>query len=188
MNNTKINADISAATFKGLSLSYQRKLALLTTLLIWLGLSFAGLTIANQHADSQSVSDIVIISFFGMVIHYILGGEFIIYSLVKSLVRITPLGVLYRRDRAILEKAKVELFQIVQNNDLQLYLLYARINPEIRSAANLQVIEHQKKGDLQEWAKDVRNLKKLANLVYQIHLVEQFLTEEECLNVNVRII
>lgn len=181
MNNTKINADISAVTFKGLSLSYQRKLALLTTLLIWLGSSFAGLTIANQYADSQSVSDIAIISFFGMTIHYILGGKLALYSLTKSLVKITPLGVLYRHDKAILEKAKTELFKIAQNNDLQLYLNYARVNPEIRSAANLQVIEHQKKGDLQEWSKDMRNLKKLANLVYQIHVVEQFFNEEELL-------
>jgi hypothetical protein len=179
MNYIKINADISAATFKGLSLSYQRKLALLTTLLIWLGLSYAGLSIANQYADSQSVSDIVIISLFGMAIHYFLGGDFIIYTLMKSLLTITPLSVLYRHDKAILEKAKTELFKIAQNNDLQLYLLYARVNPEIRTAANLQVIEHQKNGDLQEWTKDVRNLKKLANLVYQIHLVEQFFSEEE---------
>ena len=179
MDYIKINADIAAATFKGLSLSYQRKLALLTTLLIWLGLSFAGLSIANQYADSQSVSDIAIISFFVMVIHYILGSEFVIYTLAKSLVRITPLGVLYRHDKAILEKAKTELFKIAQNNDLQPYLLYARINPEIRSAANLQVIAHQKKGDLQEWAKNVNNLKQLANLVYQIHLVELFFSEEE---------
>jgi len=182
MNYEKINTDISAATFKGLSLSYQRKLALLTTLLIWLGLSFAGLTIANQYADSQSVSDIAIISFFVMVIHYILGGKFVIYSLAKSLVTITPLGVLYRHDKTIIEKAKTELFKIAQNNDLQVYLHYARINPEIRSAANLQVIAHQKKGDLQEWTKNVKNLKKLANLVYQIHLVEQFFTEEERLS------
>ena len=178
MNYTKINADISAATFKGLSLSYQRKLALLVTLLIWLGLSLTGLSFAGQYADNQSVSDIVIILFFGMAIHYITGGKFVILSLAKSLVKITPLGVLYRHDKAILEKAKIELLNIVQNNDLQQYLLYARINPEIRSETNLQVIAHQKKGDLQEWAKNVKNLKKLANLVYQIHLVEVFLEDD----------
>ena len=182
MNYKKINADISAATFKGLSLSYQRKLALLMTLLIWLGLSFAGLTIANQYADSQSVSDIAIILFFGIAFHYILCGEFVIYTLSKSLLKITPLGVLYRLDKTIIEKAKTELFKIALNNDFQPYLHYARINPEIRSAANLQVIAHQKKGDLQAWTKNVRNLKKLANLVYQIHLVDQFFSEEEYLS------
>jgi len=182
MNYTKINADISAATFKGLSLSYQRKLALLTTLLIWFGLSFACLTIATQYESSPSVLDITIISFFVIAIHYILGGEFVIYSLAKSLVKITPLGVLYRHDKAILEKAKAELFKIAKNTDLHFYIHYSRINPEIRSAANLQVIAHQKKGDLQEWAKNVRNLKKLANLVYQIHLVEQFLSNDERFN------
>jgi len=182
MNYEKLNADISVATFNGLSLSYQRKLALLTTLLIWFGLSYSGLIIASQYESTQSVTDCVIISSLGIAIHYIFGGEFVFYALAKSLVKITPLGVLYRHDKLILEKAKVELFNIVKNNDLQPYLHYARINPEIRSAANLQVIAHQKKGDLQEWTKNVRNLKTLANLVYQIHLVEQFLGDDECLN------
>lgn len=182
MNYKTLNADISAATFSGLSLSYQRKVAFVATILIWFGLSFTGLNLANQYADSQSVTDIAIILFFGVVIHYILGGEFFPYFITKRIVAATPLGVLYKHDRLILEKAKTELFKIVKSNDFLTYLHYARINPEIRTAANLQVIAHQKKGDLHEWTKNVRNLKKLANLVYQIHLVEQFLSEEVRLN------
>lgn len=178
MNYKKLNIDISATTFKGLSLSYQRKIAFFATLLIWLAISVVLWFVAGQYTNSQITNDIVIILLFGMLIHYIFGGEFFLYYLAKSLFKITPLSILYRQDRVILERAKTELFEITKNNDFYLYLDYARINPEIRSVANLQVISHQKKGDLQEYTKNVINLKKLANLVYQIHLVELFLAEE----------
>lgn len=182
MNYKKLSADILAATFNGLSLSYQRKLALISTILIWFVVSYAGFAVTSLIGDSQSVTDISIIALFAMMVHYISGGEFFIYKISRLLFKLTPLGVLYRQDKIILRRAKAELFDIVSNNDLSTYLHYARINPEIRSAANLQVIAHQKKGDLQEWTKNVRNLKKLANLVYQIHLVEQFLSDDERLN------
>jgi|LGVC01.1.fsa_nt_gb hypothetical protein len=182
MNYTKLNVNISAATFTGLSLSYQRKIAFFTTLSIWLGVSVAGFTAAHQYGDSQAVTDIAIISLFGMVIHYIFGGELFLYTLARVLFKLTPLGVLYRHDKAILDRGKVELLEIACSNDLYTYLHYAKINPEIRSAENLQVIVHQKKGDMQEWTKNVKNLKKLANLVYQIHLVERFLAEENGIN------
>lgn len=69
MNYKTLNADISAAAFRGLSMSYQRKVAFIATIFIWFGISFTGLDLANQYADSQSVTDIAIILFFGMVAH-----------------------------------------------------------------------------------------------------------------------
>ena len=182
MNYKKLNVNIAAATFKGLSLSYQRKIAFFATLAIWLGVTYFGFSAALQYGESQFATDIAIISSFGMFVHYIFSGKFFLYTLARELGKLTPLAVLYRHDKAILDRGKVELLDIATSNDLNAYLYYARINPEIRSAENLQVLVHQKKGDLLEWTKNVRNLKKLANLVYQIHLVERFLAEENGIN------
>lgn len=176
-----LNVDMSVATFQGLSLSYQRRIALVATLAIWGGMAYMAI-IAGQLLDSgKLVNEMSIIVILGGLLHYLAGGEFVILSMAKALLRVTPLGVLYRHDRIILDKAKTELLAIAGQVDFNDYLEYGKINPAIRSRESLLVMAHQKKGDLQEWVRNARNLKHLADLVFQIHLVEQILTEERSL-------
>ena len=146
-----LSVDLSAATFEGLSLSHHRKIALLGTITIFL---------------------------IGALIHYIAGGQFIMYSAAQTLARVTPLGVLYRQDKAVFDRAKRELLSIAREVQFRDYLEYGKINPAIRSRSSLVVMAHQKKGDLNQWIGSARNLKQLANLVYQIYLVEQILAQD----------
>ncbi len=174
-----LNLDLPAAMFEGLSLSYQRKVALGATFLIWIGLAITGIVGAQRLSDNAVAGDVTAIFVLGALLHYIVGGEFIILSGAKVLFKATPLGVLYRQDRSILDRAKSELLNIAKQVEFKDYLEYGKINPEIRSRGSLLVIAHQRKGDLQKWVGNARNLKQLADLVYQIHLAEQILAEDK---------
>lgn len=176
-----LKLDLPAATFEGLSLSYQRKIALGATFLIWVGLALAGICGAQRIGHSAVAGDVATIFVLGALLYYIVSGEFIILSGTKALLKATPLGVLYRHDRSILDRAKSELLSIAEQVEFRDYLEYGKINPAIRSRGSLLVMAHQKRGDLQKWVGNARNLKQLADLVYQIHLVEQILAEDKAL-------
>ena len=173
-----LRVDVSAATFKGLSLPYQRKIALVATLSIWLVLGYACCRAALLFEGYDLATDVALIILFGVTNHYILCGQFILQSASKALLDVTPLGVLYRQDRAILDKAKDELLTIVGEVQLRDYLEYGKINPAIRARGSLVVMAHQRKGDLKQWIGNAKNLKLLANLVYQIYLVEKVLLQD----------
>lgn len=174
-----LNLDLAAAMFEGLSLSYQRKIALGATFLIWIGLAIAGIVGAQRVTDNPVAGDVAAIFVLVTLLYYIVSGEFIILSGAKALLKATPLGVLYRQDRFILDRAKSELLNIAKQVEFKDYLEYAKVNPAIRSRGSLLVIAHQRKGDLQRWVGNARNLKQLADLVYQIHLAEQILAEDK---------
>lgn len=173
-----LNLDLPAATFEGLSLSYQRKVALGATFIIWGGLAFAGFIGAQRVGNNAMADDMAGIFLLGTLLYYIVSGEFLIRSGAKALLKATPMGVLYRQDRSILDKAKAELLSIASQVSFRDYLGYGKVNPEIRARGSLLVMAHQKKGDLPQWVKNPHNLKLLANLVYQIHLVEKLLAED----------
>ena len=173
-----LSVDLSAATFEGLSLSHHRKIALLGTITIWLGVGYAFYLAALRLDALGWAEDVASVFLTGALIHYIAGGQFIMYSAARALARVTPLGVLYRQDKTVLDKAKRELLSIAQEVQFRDYLEYGKINPAIRSRSSLVVMAHQKKGDLNQWIGSARNLKQLANLVYQIYLVEQILVQD----------
>ncbi|WP_444928338.1 hypothetical protein ACJJI4_23795 (plasmid) [Microbulbifer sp. TRSA002] len=161
-----LRVDVSAATFEGLSLSYQRKIALVATVGIWLGMGYACYIAALRLEGLHIAEDVVDAFLFGILIHYILCGQFFLLTASKALLYATPLGVLYRQDREILDKMKEELLKITSEVQLRDYLDYGKINPVIRARGSLVVMAHQSKGDLKPWIGNARNLKLLANLVY----------------------
>lgn len=168
-----LNFDIQAATFFGVSKAYQRKLALAMTLTIWFGLAFF---ISNALETVNANSDLEGLLTIGALLCLVVGlggGPFLPLVAARALFSITPMGVLYRNDQIVLDRAKDELFKIAKSVDFSDYLTYGKINPEIRSRKCLLVIAHQKNGDLELWAQRTRNLHQLANLVYQIFLVEE---------------
>jgi len=174
-----LNLDLSVITFKGLSRPHQRKIALGLTFLIWIGTASAGI-IFVQHIGNNAVANNAAAIFLSFaLLDYILGGEFIILSGAKKLLRITPLGILYQQDRYILDRTKSLLISIAEQIKFRDYLVYGKINPAIQSRSSLLVIAHQESGDLRTWVDNFQNLKQLANLVYQIYLIEQRLAEGE---------
>lgn len=174
-----LSVDIKSATFTGISLKLQRKLALLVTLVIWVFMGVYALNLISIMNLSRETEDLLTVLAVGCLLVGLAGGPFVPLIAAQALFNHTPLGVVYRKDKVVLERAREELFRIAKTVDFADYLGYGKINPEIRCKKNLLVIAHQKKGDLELWAMRARNLHQLANLVYQIYLVEQLLSSDE---------
>jgi len=172
------NIDVQKITFQKVSRSYERKIALLATVLIWVGLTYFGYALAKVYGDVPFIQAIAVLLVISMVLQLALTGKLWALQLVLALFNITPIGVLFRRDKEILSAAKKELLKIAQQIEFQGYFVYGRINPEIRSGESQVVIANQKSGNLAQWARNTRNLKKLANLVYQMYLAEQFIIKD----------
>lgn len=174
-----LSVDLSAVTFDGLSLSRHRKVALVATVAIWFGVGYIGYCGAIHLNAIGWADNVACLSLLAMVIHYILSGRFFMHSLARALVNVTPLGVLYRKDMVVLHKARAELLSIAHQVQFRDYIKYGKINPSVRSRGSLLVMAHQRKGDLQQWVEKAQNLKQLANLVYQIYLVEEILAHDQ---------
>lgn len=172
---TDTDIDISKITFSGASRSYERKIALLATALIWLGLLYIGYEATNIYGDTPIVQNLAVILIVSMVLQLAFTGRLWMMKFAHALFYVTPLGVLYRRDKKILKVAKEELLRIAGYIEFKGYSGYGKLNPAIRSGESLAVMTHQEKGDLAKWVNNARNLKKLADLVYQMYLVEQFI-------------
>lgn len=175
MNYRFLDVDMSAVTFHGLSRSLHRKVALISTLMILAGILYFSMMTIHHLGDAQLMEQIALIVLVGSLVNVIIGGEFVLLSAAKKLFDLTPLGILYRQDRSIIGKAKCELLSLADTVEFRDYLDYGKINPAVRSKGHLLVMAHQRKGDLRDWVRNAKNLKHLANLVFQIHLVEQVL-------------
>lgn len=175
MKKQHLNANISAVTFHGISRSCQRKIALLATILIWAMLGYSGYLAASMLDRVSGVDAVSLLATGAILLSYVLSGKFLPLVAAKFIMAYTPLGVLYRHDMKVIDQAKAECLGISQQVIFAQYLEYAKVNPAIRCKEHQLVIAHQEKGDLESWIKNVRNLKHLSNLIYQIHLVEQVL-------------
>lgn len=173
MENT-FDYDLAAATFAGLSSSRQRRAAALFSILIWLALAGVCITLALRLDDN--VSDALALSAFSYVLfHFIFFEKNLLKVSSDILFEYLPLAVLVRRDSAVIDKARSELLNVAARLDFKAYLDYGKINPEIRSKQSLLVMAHQEKGDLETWTLQIRNLRCLADLVFQIHLTQMYM-------------
>ena len=173
MDTRNFKVDAKTITFHGISTRGQRNIALLTTLLIWVGSGFALLNLAlllNAY-DVADQAGLFLAS--ALLIHYTLTGRFVFLSIAQWLCRTTPIGVLYRKDMSVLSAAREQLLAVANRVSFADFQSYSRINPLVESPGAATVIEHQNAGDLKHWVADVQNLKVLANLVYQLTLVAQ---------------
>lgn len=173
-----ISADIGTLTFTGLSVSVARKIAAISTVAIWAGLT-AMLVMIGYKVGNNPWVDLLALATLGLSFaQYIAGKEIIFLSIAKWLTSLTPLGVLYRHDKQIIDQARQQLLDIASHTEFEDYLPYQKINPAIGRAETLKVIDNQKRGSLRLWVKETRNLRCLADLVYQIHLVETLLYKD----------
>lgn len=140
--------DIETATFVGLSLPYQRKVAFWTTLVIWAGTAFFLYSLVSAATEKIMVNDIAAIISLGLVAHYILAGKFLLWSLAEYYFSMTPLAMLYSSDKRIIDAGRKELLRLSRRYELSAFLEYAKINPSVRTKSALLVILHQQRGDL----------------------------------------
>ncbi|MDN3385096.1 hypothetical protein QL995_20945 [Pseudoalteromonas sp. APC 3358] len=173
-----INVDIGTLTFAGLSVSIARKIAAIATIAIWVGVAVV-FVMAGHKLDSDTwVETLALAMLVLSLLQYIAGKETIFSYVAEWLTRVTPLGVLYRHDKLIIDQARQQLLDIASHTEFERYLPYQKINPAIGTSENMRVIVIQKRGKLNTWVKETGNLKCLADLIYQIHLVEKLLYKD----------
>lgn len=170
--------DIAIVTLEGLSRTWHRKLALILTLAIAVGLVIVASKIALSLSDFQADLALVGIVLISMLF-YLVTGKLFILQLAWWLVDVTPLGVLYRQDMRILADCRRHLKEITESVRLGDFLSYAKINPSIRSSGSMASILQQREGNLSSWIANPVHLKQLANLVYQIYLVERLIRQSD---------
>jgi len=173
-----LNISIKEVKFTGLSPSYLRVVALLASFTIWVAMTYFGFHAALMSENIPSIDAIALLILSVLLVHFIYYKEFVMLTWANYLVKHTPVVVLYLRDRKIINLALIECLSISGKVQFEDYLEYSKVNPAIRSRGNLMVIAHQRKGDLHLWVKNPRNLKKLANLIFQMYLAERFLSDD----------
>mgnify|MGYP003627312911 CR=1 FL=1 len=165
--------DAKVLTFDGVSVSLERKVAMWASLAILVGVSSFLIATAIQLELTKAQSTYVLAAVVGVLIHYSVSGRFLLKDLAAWLGENTPVSILYRKDKKILDRSREELLQVAGKADFRRYIHYQKINPAIGSKRHLLVMAHQRKGDLRAWSDKSTNLKSLADLIFQLHLAEQ---------------
>lgn len=178
MNDRFLQVDIEAITFHGLSKPVDRQIAFLNTLLIWLSVFVVLLLFTAQLNPNGAFAFCTLTVMSLTVLDYIFNARFLPIIFAKWLINYLPIATLYKKDMQVIDNAKLELFSLAEQVHFEDYLIYAKINPDIRSEDSIRVMMIQKKGCLSQWTKHPGDLKKLANLVYQIYLVESFIQDD----------
>lgn len=173
MNSKLLNIDVDTLTFKDLSSQAQRLIALVATVGIF-GMTALAFVVFTNFLERQDIADQVTLAIFVSVLaHYILTGKLAFKTVSDWIARFTPLGVLYRNDMRVINAAKEQLQALSSQVHFSDFECYTRINPYISTQGCLEVSKHQAKGDLQKWLGDVKNLKNMSDLVFQLWIVER---------------
>lgn len=164
--------DLNKLQCRGLSSSRHRKIALFSTLSIWGGTGYLLVKLALLLEASGLADEAGLALASTILVHFIVTGQCVVQAIARTLVEKTPVGILYRRDKAVLSMARAQLLDLADKIAFEELQSYAKINPAVAVAA-AEVIAHQNAGDLQQWLSAPQNLKAMANHVYQLALVEE---------------
>jgi len=171
------NELIDEITFKGLSTRLQRKLILLTTVCIVIGLTLAAIKAIKLIPENQMTQMLTFFLVSCLYVHHLLTQKFILKKLALAIVNLLPLTKLYNEDKRIVERAKSRMLPIamsLRDSDLT---IHKRINPRLDTTSVYEVIQHLH--ELERWTVCPENTKKCADFVYQYILVEQWLEQQE---------
>lgn len=164
---------LDTVTFKGLSSTTSRFIAAAVSLVIWV-LSVLFVVALSFRLGNAGTADQVGLALVSIIlISYTLSGRFLLFEIANWLAFYTPVGVLCRSDRKVLDKARREILELARHQSLANFLPYSTINPAVAHIESFEVIRQQDAGVLREWLNEAENLNKAAHLVYQIALVEQ---------------
>jgi hypothetical protein len=180
MDSQFLSINVGILTFEGLSSQTQRLIALISTVIILAMTSLALVQLARVLEMYNIADQVALIIAAPVLAHYILTGKFAFSILSHWVVRHTPLGVLYRNDMRVLDAAKAQLQAFSDRVHFTDFESYTRINPYISIQGCLEITSHQSKGDLQQWLSDVKNLKIMSDLVFQLWIVERSIAAGDC--------
>jgi ABC-type multidrug transport system fused ATPase/permease subunit len=173
MDSQLLKINVGILMFEGLSSQIQRLIALISTVIILAVTSLALVQLARVLEMYNIADQVAFIIAVSVLVHYILTGKFAFNILSHWVVRHTPFGVLYRNDMRVLDAAKAQLQAFADRVHFTDFESYTRINPYISIQGCLEITSHQSKGDLQQWLSDVKNLKIMSDLVFQLWIVER---------------
>lgn len=168
---------IDVITFKGLSTRLQRKLILLITVIIVIGLALAASRAIKLIPENQTTQILTFFMVACLYVHYLLTQKFLLKKLALLIVRQLPLTKLYNEDRKIVERAKSRLFPLANSLKDKDLTIHKRINPRLDNGSAREVVQHLH--ELEKWAASAANTKKCADFVYQYVLVEQWLEQQK---------
>ncbi|POP52625.1 hypothetical protein [Zhongshania marina] len=172
-NNLNINLD--SVTFKGLSSSRARMLSLVASLGLFFAFNGSLLVMAN-HADNAGLvpGEIFLLATSVLLFEYIGRGKTSILLVARFLVDAMPISVLFRHDKRVLDRGRAELERVLVTMDLSKLDAYAGLNPCISASIADNLRDVACRGELKDWLKDPRRLASAANLMYQLHITEEF--------------
>lgn len=170
---------LKTVTFQGLSRTSARLIAAAFSVAIWVMTVIFLVALSFQLEAAGIVDQVGLVAASVILIYYLLAGRILLAQIAHWLALHTPVGVLYRNDREVLEKARTQILEIARHQSLASFLPYSNINPAVAHVDSFEVIEQQEAGTLHEWLGDAKNLNKAAHLVFQIALVEQALAAGE---------
>jgi hypothetical protein len=93
----------------------------------------------------------------------------------RCLADLSPMAVLYRRDKRILNAARAEIIRALKEQPGIFNVEHTSLNPRIDPRAARELRDSLATGRLQEYLSRPGSLWRAANLVYQLNLTHRFL-------------
>ncbi|GAA4103895.1 hypothetical protein [Zhongshania borealis] len=126
----KINIDLDALTFKGLSSARLRMASVIVSIMLFLGITGLMTTAALAIGSANVLPDgLALLCSSAFLLEYIMKGKSVLTRIAVLLVEIMPMSVLYRRDKRILSRGRVELERVLPQLDLETLGAYSTLNP-----------------------------------------------------------
>lgn len=173
----KLNIDLDAVTFKGLSTGRARMASVIMSILLYLGITGAMATAAHAIDSANLLPDgVALLCASLFLLEYILKGKSVLTRIAVLLVEIMPMSVLYRRDKRILDRGRVELERVLPQLNFETLDTYSTLNPSISSSITDKLVEICRRGDLKSWLNEPSQLASAANLMYQVYITDQFIS------------
>lgn len=166
---------LKTVTFQGLSSTPARLIAAGASLVICALSAFVLVELCFRFEAAGIADQVGLVAASIILVHYSLSGRFLLADIATWMALRTPVGVLYRNDRKILDRAREVILLLAGQHSLASFLPYSNINPAVARADVFEVFKQQEAGTLQSWLDDTKNLNTAAHLVFQIALVEQAL-------------
>tara|TARA_R110001592_G_scaffold221139_2_gene475802 strand:+ start:10751 stop:11290 length:540 start_codon:yes stop_codon:yes gene_type:complete len=173
----KLNIDLNAVTFKGLSSSKARMASVILSFIIFLSVLASLFSAGYLASVAGQIPDwIFLLGVSALLIEYILTSRTSLETVASILVDAMPMSILFRRDKVILERGRVELERVLSDLDLAVLNGYSTINPSISVSISDQLIDICRRGELKTWLNEPKQLASAANLIYQVYITEEFVT------------
>ncbi|EIF42782.1 hypothetical protein DOK_11981 [gamma proteobacterium BDW918] len=172
-----LNIDVDAVTFKGLSSHRTRMIFLALSLFQFASICIGTMLGCYLVARQSLLPDWALMAVFSaLLLEYILRGKTTLRLVAAWLVDAMPMSLMLKRDKAILDRGRIELERVLCEIDLDMVESYTNLNPQISPSITDTLKTVALRGRMNVWLKDPRRLASAANLMYQVYITEEFVS------------